>query len=113
MGGTQDTGSESSRKMTVDDSGRLVIPPDIAGELGLKTGVNVPFELDGDTLRLRWPVTSFARAVQGVSRVFLQEYATECLLELNQIASAVAKAEIQTKRQEIVQNMIALLDKAP
>jgi MoaA/NifB/PqqE/SkfB family radical SAM enzyme len=69
MGATQDTGSENSRKMTVDESGRLVIPPDIAGELGLKPGVNVPFELDGDTLRLCRPVTSLARVyVEPTSR---------------------------------------------
>ena len=55
--------------MTVDESGPLVIPPDIAGELGLKPGVNVPFEMDGDTLRLRRHVTSLARVyVEPTSR---------------------------------------------
>jgi MoaA/NifB/PqqE/SkfB family radical SAM enzyme len=69
MEATQDTGSESRRKMTVDESGRLIIPPDIAGELGLKPGVAVPFELEGDTLRLRRPVTSLARVyVEPTSR---------------------------------------------
>ncbi len=69
MGASQDSPSENSRKMTVDESGRLVIPPDVASELGLKPGAAVPFELDGDTLRLRRPVTSLARVyVEPTSR---------------------------------------------
>ena len=70
-------------------------------------------EEERDCREVLQQLASVRAAVQGVSRVFLQEYATECLLELDLVDSAAAKAEIRTKRQEIVQNMIALLDKAP
>ena len=76
-------------------------------------GIEGMLEEERDCREVLQQLASVRAAVQGVSRVFLQEYATECLLELDLVDSAAAKAEIRTKRQEIVQNMIALLDKAP
>ena len=76
-------------------------------------GIEGMLEDERDCREVLQQLASIRSAVQGVSRVFLQEYATECLLELDQDDSVVHKAEIRTKRQEIVQNMIALLDKAP
>lgn len=76
-------------------------------------GIEGMLEDERDCREVLQQLASIRSAVQGVSRVFLQEYATECLLELDQDDSVVPKAEIRTKRQEIVQNMIALLDKAP
>jgi len=76
-------------------------------------GIQGMLEEERDCREVLQQLASVRAAVQGVSRVFLQEYATECLLELDLVDSAAAKAEIRTKRQEIVQNMIALLDKAP
>jgi MoaA/NifB/PqqE/SkfB family radical SAM enzyme len=65
----QDPDPQFSHKMAVDDSGRLVIPPEVARELGLKPGARVPFELEGDTLRLGRPVTSLAKVyVEPTSR---------------------------------------------
>jgi hypothetical protein len=45
--------------------------------------------------------------VQGVSRVFLQEYASECLLNLSE------GDDSRNKREKVIQDMITLLDKAP
>jgi DNA-binding FrmR family transcriptional regulator len=47
-------------------------------------------------------------AVQSASRMFLQEYATTCLLQMD-----TNEAEAKEKRQKIIQDMITLLDKAP
>jgi DNA-binding FrmR family transcriptional regulator len=52
-------------------------------------------------------------AVQGASRIFLQEYAAACLVEMDETAQADAGADQREKRQRIIQDMIALLDKAP
>jgi CsoR family transcriptional regulator, copper-sensing transcriptional repressor len=76
-------------------------------------GIQGMLEEERDCREVLQQLAAVRAAVQGVSRVFLQEYATECLLELDLVDSAAAKAEIRAKRQEIVQNMIALLDKAP
>jgi len=55
--------------------------------------------------------------VQGVSRVFLQEYASACLLEMEGEDRAPegpeALARLRTRREAVIQDMIALLDKAP
>jgi DNA-binding FrmR family transcriptional regulator len=52
-------------------------------------------------------------AVQGVSRIFLQEYATVCLVDMDEGAIPQNSADLREKRARIIQDMIALLDKAP
>jgi DNA-binding FrmR family transcriptional regulator len=52
-------------------------------------------------------------AVQGASRTFLQEYAATCLVEMDEESSIETTAELRGKREKLVQDMIALLDKAP
>ena len=52
-------------------------------------------------------------AVQSASRIFLQEYATTCLAEMDQGGQSNLDASLHLKREKIVQDMIALLDKAP
>jgi len=42
-----------------------------------------------------------------------QEYATACLLELDEENLADNRAATRGKREKIIQDMIALLDKAP
>lgn len=52
-------------------------------------------------------------AVQGASRTFLQEYATACLAELDQEPQPLSTGERQKRREQIVQDMIGMLGKAP
>lgn len=52
-------------------------------------------------------------AVQGASRIFLQEYATACLLEMDEDSQSGNASSLRQKRERIIQDMIALLDKAP
>ena len=73
MGAAQNPDPQYSHKMAVDDRGRLVIPPDVAMKLGLEPGAAVPFEFEGDTLRLSRPVTSLAKVyVEPTSRCNLE-----------------------------------------
>ena len=52
-------------------------------------------------------------AIQGASRIFLQEYASACLIEMDEGSQTRPNPELRVKREKIIQDMIALLDKAP
>lgn len=52
-------------------------------------------------------------AVQSASRVFLQEYATACLVEMDAEAGSQGGPDLPQKRAKIIADMIALLDKGP
>jgi CsoR family transcriptional regulator, copper-sensing transcriptional repressor len=58
-------------------------------------------------------LSAIRSAVQSVSRVFLQDYATACLMEMDENFQQEGQSEIRGKRAKIVQDMISLLDKAP
>ena len=60
-------------ELTVDESGRLIIPPQVAARLGLTPGAKVPMEFYGESLRLRRPVTSLAKVyIEPTSRCNLE-----------------------------------------
>lgn len=52
-------------------------------------------------------------AVQGASRIFLQEYATACLAEMETGTVPQDGASLHFKRAQIIQDMLLLFDKAP
>ena len=52
-------------------------------------------------------------AVQSTSRIFLQDYATACLAEVEKNDASQSENVLQTRREQIVQDMIHLLDKTP
>ncbi len=82
----------------------------IAGQVqGIETMLNE----ERDCREILQQLAAVRSAVQAVSRVFLQEYATQCLLEMEAADLVPPKPEIRSKRERIVQDMIALLDKAP
>jgi DNA-binding FrmR family transcriptional regulator len=80
-------------------------------------GVETMLDEERDCQEILQQLSAIRSAVQGASRIFLQEYATACLLELDeenaQGGGAVSKASARGKREKIVQDMISLLDKAP
>ncbi len=51
-------------------------------------------------------------ALQSVSRAFLQQYVASCLLELEETPDC-GELEARVRREGIIQDMIAFLDKAP
>jgi CsoR family transcriptional regulator, copper-sensing transcriptional repressor len=76
-------------------------------------GVESMLEGERDCREILQQLSAIHSAVQGISRVFLQEYATACLMELDEDGPGESKAAARGKREKIVQDMIALLDKAP
>jgi len=71
--------------------------------------------LDGerDCQEIMQQLAAIHSAVQGASRIFLQEYAAACLLEMDLGGQTQAGSDQRVKRERMIQDMIALLDKAP
>ncbi|HVN54172.1 MAG TPA: metal-sensitive transcriptional regulator [Anaerolineaceae bacterium] len=80
---------------------------------GQVRGIEAMMEQERDCREILQQLAAVRSAVQGVSRVFLQEYATQCLAEMDGDAHVQISADIRVKREKIVQDMIDLLDKAP
>jgi DNA-binding FrmR family transcriptional regulator len=58
-------------------------------------------------------LTAIHSAVQSTSRIFLQDYATNCLLEMDKESTAPGEPSKESKRVKMVQEMIQLLDRTP
>jgi CsoR family transcriptional regulator, copper-sensing transcriptional repressor len=75
-------------------------------------GVQQMLNDERDCKEIMQQMAAIRSAVQSFSRTFLQEYATTCLLELDE-AQLTNVDETRVKRERIIQDMIAFLDKAP
>ncbi len=75
-------------------------------------GVETMLEEERDCQEILQQLSAIRSAVQSASRIFLQEYATSCLAELDE-DSPEGKTAARGRREKIVQDMITLLDKAP
>ena len=76
-------------------------------------GVQNMLEGERDCREIMQQLASIHSAIQGASRIFLQEYATACLTELDSNGNSVSDIERRKKQEQIIQDMIALLDKTP
>jgi len=76
-------------------------------------GVESMLDEERDCKEILQQLSAIRSAVQSASRIFLQEYATACLLELDEDGQGEKQSAARMKREKIVQDMIALLDKAP
>jgi len=76
-------------------------------------GVETMLDEERDCKEILQQLSAVRSAVQSASRIFLQEYATACLLELDEDMPVESRGEVRVKREKIVQDMIGLLDKAP
>ena len=76
-------------------------------------GVETMLEEERDCQEILQQLSAIRSAVQSASRMFLQEYATACLLELDEDIPVETRLTMRSKHEKIVQDMIALLDKAP
>ena len=74
---------------------------------GQVRGIASMLDNERDCHEIVQQLSAVRSAVQGVSRVFLQEYASECLLDLAE------GDDSRNKREKVIQDMITLLDKAP
>jgi CsoR family transcriptional regulator, copper-sensing transcriptional repressor len=79
---------------------------------GQVRGVQTMLEDERDCRDIMQQLAAIHSAVQAASRIFLQDYAMTCLMEMDQDSPPLIQAEIHTKRQKMVQDMISLLDKA-
>lgn len=80
---------------------------------GQVRGVIGMLEAERDCQEIVQQLAALHSAVQGASRVFVQEYAFVCLVELDETSQITPRAVLREQRQRIVQELIALLDKAP
>ncbi len=80
---------------------------------GQVRGVESMLDEERDCHEILQQLAAIHSAVQATSRVFLQEYATACLLEMDNEAQVGSGIDIRRRREKIIQDMIALLDKAP
>jgi DNA-binding FrmR family transcriptional regulator len=80
---------------------------------GQVRGVVSMLDEERDCREILQQLSAIRSAVQGASRFFLQEYATACLLEMDEEDAREGSQEIRKKREKVVQDMISLLDKAP
>jgi CsoR family transcriptional regulator, copper-sensing transcriptional repressor len=84
---------------------------------GQVRGVQAMLEEERDCQEILQQLSSVRSAVQSASRIFLQEYATACLVEMDQDVKMDQEANNEynnrTRREKIIHDMIELLDKAP
>jgi DNA-binding FrmR family transcriptional regulator len=76
-------------------------------------GVQTMLDNERDCREIMQQLAAIHSAVQSASRIFLQEYATACLVEMDEGAQTQASPDLRVKREKIIQDMIALLDKSP
>jgi DNA-binding FrmR family transcriptional regulator len=80
---------------------------------GQVRGVQGMVEDERDCREIMQQLAALHSAVQGASRIFLQEYATSCLAQLDDPQNTETGLDLRKQREQIVQDMITLLDKAP
>ncbi len=76
-------------------------------------GVQAMLNEERDCREIMQQLGAIHSAVQSTSRVFLQDYATACLTEMDETLDPDPGANSRMKREKMVQEMIALLDKTP
>jgi DNA-binding FrmR family transcriptional regulator len=80
---------------------------------GQVRGVQGMLDEERDCREIMQQLAAIHSAVQGASRIFLQEYAAACLIEMDETALVTPGSDQRAKRQQIIQDMITMLDKAP
>ena len=79
---------------------------------GQVRGVQGMLNEERDCREIMQQLAAIHSAVQGASRTFLQEYATACLVEMDD-GVIPPDGNLRGKREKMIQDMITLLDKAP
>ena len=73
-------------------------------------GVQVMLAEERDCREIMQQLAAAHSAVQSASRVFFRDYATACMAEMD---DETTSASPETRREQMVQKMITLLDKTP
>ncbi len=80
---------------------------------GQLRGVENMLDSGRDCREILQQMAAVQSAMQGASRIFLQEYATACLLDLDEEARRQPEVNLTHEREKIVRDMLALFNKAP
>jgi CsoR family transcriptional regulator, copper-sensing transcriptional repressor len=80
---------------------------------GQVRGVEQMLDDERDCKEIMQQLTAIHSAVQSTSRIFLQDYATTCIMEMDQEAGDAPESTIQSKRKKMIQDMLQMLDKTP
>ncbi|MEN6409961.1 MAG: metal-sensitive transcriptional regulator [Anaerolineaceae bacterium] len=76
---------------------------------GQLRGVQTMLDEERDCREIMQQMTAIRSAMQSASRTFLQDYAAACLMEMDENPAPDQRA----RRDAMLQEMIAFLDKAP
>jgi DNA-binding FrmR family transcriptional regulator len=80
---------------------------------GQVRGVQAMLNEERDCHEIMQQLAAIHAAVQSTSRIFLQDYAITCIAEMGDDMGQDSQPNLQVKREKMVQDMIALLDKTP
>ena len=80
---------------------------------GQVRGVQSMLQDERDCQEIMQQLTAIHSAVQSTSRIFLHDYATNCLLDMDHETHDQSDSTIQIKREKMIRDMIQLLDKTP
>lgn len=80
---------------------------------GQVRGVQSMLNDERDCREIMQQLTAIHSAVQSTSRAFFQAYAAVCLAEMDEPVEPKHAPALHAKRERMVQEMIALLDKTP
>ena len=80
---------------------------------GQVRGVQTMLNEERDCREIMQQLAAIHSAVQSTSRIFLQEYATTCLMNMDEDVVVDSRSELKTKREKLIRDMIGLLDKTP
>ncbi len=80
---------------------------------GQARGVANMLEDERDCREILQQLVAIRSAVQAASRAFLQEYANACLLDMEDQEHSQPGTDLHHRREQMVQDLITFLDKAP
>ncbi len=80
---------------------------------GQVRGVQTMLDEERNCQEIMQQLTAIHSAVQSTSRIFLQDYATNCLLEMDKENTGPGEPSKESKRVKMIQEMLQLLDKTP
>jgi CsoR family transcriptional regulator, copper-sensing transcriptional repressor len=80
---------------------------------GQVRGVQTMLDEERNCRDIMQQLTAIYSAVQSTSRVFFRDYAAICLMKMDEQIQSEPGPALLAKREQMVQEMIALLDKTP
>lgn len=80
---------------------------------GQLRGIQSMLDEERDCREIMQQLSAVQSAVRSTSRVFFQDYAVECLTLMDEQESEQTEHAARVTRDQMVQEMIALLDKTP